>query len=182
MPSLPTGVSATTGLRPGMTCVDSRYCSLRSGNGDVEQMDLVVARDALAVRIDEQRGVRHAPRRVTLDDRGAAEDPHAELARGVAQELLNRPRAVGLRHTQLVGIAQADEREVLRQAGKLRAGVLGLAQKAARRLQVFLDAVTRGHLNCSNCTHSLGASAVAVAASALLIRSTVGLSQLPVIR
>ena len=113
----------------------------------------------------------------------AAEDPQPELARRVAQELLHRSVAVGLRHGELVGVAQTDEGEVLGQTGDFGAQLLRLAQQLGRRVEIVLDDVTRGHLNGSYCTHYIsGASAVAVGAPALLIRSTVGFSQLPVIR
>ena len=60
--------------------------------------------------------------------------------------------------------------------------VLGFAQQFARGHEIVCDHVARGHLNGSYDAHYFGASAVAAAASALLIRSTVGLSQVPVIR
>ena len=106
-----------------------------------------------------------------------------ELARRVAQKFLHRPVAVGFGHLQLVGVACSPMKEKFsgRQA-MLGAQLLGLAQQLARGGEVVRDDVTRGHLNGGYCTHYFGASAVAAAASALLIRSTVGLSQVPVIR
>jgi hypothetical protein len=77
---------------------------------------------------------------------------------------------------------QADEGKILGQAGDLRPLVLRFAQQLARGEQIVCDHVARSHLNGGNYAHYFGASAVAAAASALLIRSTVGLSQLPVIR
>ena len=48
---------------------------ITAGNGNVEQMNLVVARDPLAVGINEQRCIRYPSRRIALDDGGAAENP-----------------------------------------------------------------------------------------------------------
>src|SRR5580692_8504500 len=134
-------------------------------------MNLVVARDALAGTVVQKGGIRNAAVAVSLEGRAAAENPQLQLPGGLAQEILHRARAVSFRDLQLIRILEADEREVLRQTGDLGASIFRLAQESCGGGEIVLDHVTRGHLNCGYCSHHFGASAVAVAASALLMRS-----------
>jgi hypothetical protein len=70
------------------------------------------------------------------DRNGAAQDPHLEFARRVAQERLHDASAVGFGNFQLVGVFKTDEREILGQAGDQRAEVLCYAQQFAGRLEI----------------------------------------------
>ena len=118
-------------------------------------MDLVVASDASAVRIEQQGRIADPLRRVSPDHRGTAQDPERKVARGVAQKILDGSVAVGLGDGELVAILQADEREILGQAGDIGAELLRFAQQSAGGGEVVLDDMTRGHLDGGYLSHLL---------------------------
>src|SRR5262249_53095207 len=81
-------------------------------NVDIEQMDLVVARDALAARIEDERsGGDTTVRR--LDGHRAGHDPEPELTRSRSEKILNWTAAVGFSDRALVGVLQAHEWKIL---------------------------------------------------------------------
>src|SRR6185369_17547005 len=82
---------------------------------ECKQMDLVVAGNLLAVRIEYQRSAAH-PRRVGRSDRhGAADQPQPLLARDARQKVLLRTVAVGLTRIDLVSGPGAEDAEVFGQ-------------------------------------------------------------------
>ena len=134
-------------------------------------MDLVVARDAFAVGVEQQRGIRDAMRAVALDGCAAGEDPELEFAGGLAKKDCSGPGAVGFRHLLFVGIrSPMNEKFSGKQA--ISAPASFASRNSLPAAARFLDQVARGHLNRGYFSHrvmligDLRVSASAVAAAA----------------
>ena len=110
-----------------------------------EQVDLVVAGLLLPLGPEHQAGVAHLVR-PPWDGHGqrAPHDPQAVLAGGVRQELLDGPLARHFGQGQLVGVAPAQQAEILGQCSQRRTCVSRLGNQAPCRLQVAPE-VGGGH-------------------------------------
>src|SRR6185369_13344762 len=92
-----------------------------SGDIDVEQMNFVVARNVAAALVEYQARSSNSPLFGFIPERNrTADNPHAELARGMTEKRLDRTFTRDLRHRDLVGLFTTHDREVLRQRGQHR--------------------------------------------------------------
>jgi hypothetical protein len=112
---------------------------------DVEQVDLPVAGERLAVRADQHRGVAHA--RVARDVLGQAAEQQrdAEPSRQIGHPPY--PRSVDCLRLGHRLALRAQEGEVLGQADERGAAAGGLLDECFGRGQVPLDVGGRGHLH-----------------------------------
>src|ERR1700761_5968187 len=78
---------------------------------EVEQVNLVVAGDFLALRVEDQRGVQDAVRFGRRDRQCAAYYPYAVAARRVGKKALDRAVAVGFAYAELIGVLKNNETE-----------------------------------------------------------------------
>ncbi len=160
---------------------------------ECEQVDLVVARNPLSLRIEYQRCAAH-PHRIGGGDRhGAADQPQLLLARHARQKVLLQTVAVGLARIHLVGGARAEDAEVLGQQDQRGALLPCRDDQRLDRGQVRLDVAAGDRLHRGH-AHALGAArgahcgagsgliaeAAAGAGGNLPSRSTTGSDQLPV--
>jgi hypothetical protein len=151
-----------------------------------EQVPLVVARHAFALRIEDQTGVAHLRRVVAEQRQRAADQPDAVPARGVGEKILDRAVAEGFARRQARRIVGADQRKVFRQYQQLRAGGHGLLDQPGRGGQVGRDIRAGNHLQGGESGHLPAPSAVgwgcAGGGDACPDLTTCGSAQGPVIR
>lgn len=84
-------------------------------------MDLVVARDLFALRIEYQRGIQHASGFRRGQRQCAANHPDAMASRGIREKALDWAVAVGFAHAEFVRVLEAHEAEVFGQQDELGA-------------------------------------------------------------
>ena len=118
-----------------------------AGHIDVEQVNLVVAGDLPAVRVEDEARRGHARFTRNLQRHGSGNEPQARGTRGVGQEGLDRAGARRLGNGKLVGLAAAHERKILRQRSDYRALLLRFAQQVARDRQIAGHVGGGGHLD-----------------------------------
>ena len=117
------------------------------GQLDVEQMDLVVARDPGAAGVVDQAGLGAALAGCAGQRHRTGDDPHAKLRGGAGKKFLHRARTVGLGMRAPVGVAQRHQRKILRQQREPRALVRRHLQQAPRARQVGVAIVPGTHLH-----------------------------------
>ena len=101
-----------------------------------EQVQLVVALHAFALRIVDQGAVAHLVGRRSRQRQRAGDQPDAVPARGRRQPVLHRAGAKGLAGAHPVGIGSADDRKILGQQHQLRALAHGIGDQPLGRRQV----------------------------------------------
>ncbi len=120
-----------------------------AGNIYVEEMNFVVARNALAACIEHQRGGGDAAIGCP-HGRGSRDDPQAEIASRRRHGILYWPAAVCFTDCTLICVCKSHEREVLGQRCENGAPIAGLLQQIARLLEIRGYVRTGRHLNCGN--------------------------------
>ena len=120
-----------------------------------EEVDLVVARRALAQWVVDQARVAHLARLARLDRHRAADEPYLVAPRLAGEERLDRPGAIALARIDLVGVLHPHDREVLGQRDDARARGRGELDQALGLLQVGGNVRARGHLDRGHAEHRL---------------------------
>jgi hypothetical protein len=113
----------------------------------IEQVNLVVARHLLALRIEYQATVQHLVRRTGRQGNGTAHQPYLVLARDFAEERLDRPMSGLFAHRNLVLLGHAHDGEKFRQYHQARALFGGFGDEAARLVQITHHVRAGGHLD-----------------------------------
>ena len=114
----------------------------------VEQMNLVVARCPLPIGLVDQAGGRHASVGVLAQWHGTADDPYLEAPGRVCKEVLDASGTVRLRDDPLVAAVTSHEGEVLGEGRENRTETCRLREKTPGRLEIGIDVVAGGHLDC----------------------------------
>ncbi len=112
-------------------------------------MNLVVARDTLAARVEHERRRGDSPVR-RRDRHRASHDPQPEIARGRSHRILDGAAAIGFADGALVSVLQTHECEVLGQRGQRSASITRLRQEFTRLLEIRGDVRSGRHLDCGN--------------------------------
>ena len=119
-------------------------------NVDIEQVNLVVARGALAVRVVHEAGGGNAPVPAGTQRQRATDDPQAQSPGRFRQEILDRSGAVAFRDAAFVRILETHEGEVLRKHGERGCKPRRLFEIRAGLLQVGHHVRSGRHLYCGD--------------------------------
>ena len=147
-------------------------------------MHLVVARDAMAARIEHQRRAANATRIGNGDGRRTPDDPHAVLARDACQKILLRSGTVRFPRGDLVDAARTEYSEILRQQHELRAATRSFGDVRLDGCKIRFDIATGNGLHCGDpkALHAhfwVDSAGTAAVAGLRPTRSTTGSDQLP---
>jgi hypothetical protein len=111
-----------------------------------KEMDLVVARNLLTRRREDEVGVHRPAFLAALQGQGAGHEPEPVLARRFGEHRLDRSFAGCFGDRELVAIASAHDAEILGKDRQLGALAGGARHERAGGVEVALDARRRNHL------------------------------------
>ncbi len=135
------------GLRAGAHAARLTVAFGLAGHVDVEEVDLVVARNGAARVVVDEAGGGDARFAGELQRHRAGHDPQTQPARLLGDEVLDRSRTRRFGNGELGGFAHPHEREVLGQHHDCSALLAGLLQQVSCNGEVARDVGARGHLD-----------------------------------
>src|SRR5882672_3302517 len=115
--------------------------------GKREEVDLVVTRDAVALRVIDQNAVLDPVRLLRVDRRGAADQPDAVFSSRGGKERLDRTLTIGLAGRDLVAVRATHDAEILRQNHESCAGACSARDQLRCVAQIGADVDLRDHLH-----------------------------------
>ena len=121
-----------------------------------KQMDLVIARNLLALIIINETAVTDFLRIIAGQRYRSTDDPDLVCARGIRQKLLDRPLALGLTHFDLVGLLHAHDGEIFGQSDQTRALRRRHRDQATGFVQIRRNLGPRGHLHTGDACATSG--------------------------